>query len=200
MTVEQEIDRATTFGQQLEDIIVKKVSFTLSNTGDRDKLLLAFWSLALDLDKSILNLMQNKFYGGAFALLRPLVEAQIRAHVVLMASEDIVEKVKNDTYSVNFKTIGGEIDTAFQLDGYFDRFLNGARDALHSFAHSGVLQLGRRFHGNDLEAHYEDDDIIEVINISSAATWMVTNLVAKHFNLNADAKIIEELFIERGKH
>jgi len=144
VTVQEEIERASAFGQQLEDIIVKKGSVTLGEAGDRDRLLLAYWSLALDLDKSILALMRNKFYGGAFALLRPIVEAQVRAHVVLMVKAATLEKIKDDTYAVNFKTIGGEIDTAFDLDGYFDRFLNGARGALHSFTHSGLSQLGRR--------------------------------------------------------
>jgi len=91
MTVQEEIESASVFGQKLEDIIVKKGSFTLGPAQDRDKLLLAYWSLANDLDKSILALMRLKFYGGAFALLRPLVEAQVRAHVVLIREQPHLE-------------------------------------------------------------------------------------------------------------
>ena len=90
MTVQEEIDQSTSFGQKFEDLVVSKGSVTLGQAGDRDKLLLAYWSLALDLDKSILVLLRNTFYGGAFALLRPLVEAEVRAHVVLMGSDDDV--------------------------------------------------------------------------------------------------------------
>jgi hypothetical protein len=200
VTVPEEIERASAFGQQLEDIVVKKGSVTLGNAGDRDKLLLAYWSLVLDLDKSVLALMRNHFYGGAFALLRPVVEAQIRAHVVLMSSDDVVARIKEDKYTVNFKEVGGEIDAAFELEGYFDRFLNGARGALHSFTHSGLSQLGRRFKGNDLVAHYEDGEIVEVIRASSTATWMVTNLVTKHFKFEAEAQAVNDLFLEWGKH
>jgi hypothetical protein len=200
MTVQEEIDRSTEFGQKLEDLVVSKEFVKLSETGDRDKLLLAHWSLALDYDKSVLALMQKQFYGGAFALLRPLVEAEIRAHVVLMGSDEIVTKIKEDRYGVNFKTIGAEIDTAFNLKGLFDRFLNGARGALHSFTHSGLSQLGRRFRGNDLEAHYEDDEIIEVIHTSSTAAFMVTNLVTSHFKFVDEKKKAGELFLEWGRH
>lgn len=196
MTVQEEIERASAFGQQLEDIIVKRGSVTVGDAGDRDKLLLAYWSLALDLDKSILALMRNKFYGGAFALLRPVVEAQVRAHIVLMCGDDIVTRIKDDKYTVNFKEVGGQIDAAFQLEGFFDKFLNGARGALHSFTHSGLSQLGRRFKGNDLIARYEDGEIIEVIHTSGAAAWMVTNLVAKHFRFQEEAKAIDELFLK----
>jgi hypothetical protein len=144
-TVEEHIQQASAFGQRLEDIIVRKGSFTLSEAPDREKLLIAYWALTLDLDKSILALMRNKFYGGAFALLRPIVEAEVRAHVALMASEEIVASIKDDTYKTNFKKVGGEIDAAFGLEGFFDRYLNGAKGALHSFTHSGLSQLVRRF-------------------------------------------------------
>lgn len=200
MTIQKEIERSTTFGQTLEDLVVSKGSVKLGQSGDRDKLLLAYWSFALDLDKSILALMRNEYYGGAFALLRSLVEALVRAHVVLMGSVDDVARIKNDTYTVNFKTIGGQIDAAFDLQGFFDRFLNGARGALHSFTHSGLSQLGRRFKGNDLEADYDDGEIIEVIHTSSTAVFMVTNLVMKHFKFVDEGKKAEELFLEWGKH
>ena len=79
VTVEEDIEQAPAFSQRLEDIIVRKAPFTLSEAADREKLLIAYWALTLDLDKSILALMRNKFYGGAFALLRPVVDAS-RAH------------------------------------------------------------------------------------------------------------------------
>lgn len=144
--------------------------------------------------------MRLQYYGGAFALLRPLVEAEVRAHVVLMGSPTDLTNIKNDAYMVNFKTIGGAIDTAFGLQGYFDKFLNGAKGALHSFTHSGLSQLGRRFNGNDLQAHYVDGEIIEVIHIATTAVFLVTNLVTKHFKFVNEGKQVDELFLEWGKH
>jgi hypothetical protein len=199
MSIEAEIDRAGKLGQQLEDLIVEKGSVTIGKAGDRDKLLLAYWSLAFDLQKSILALMQHKFHGGAFALMRSLVEAEVRAHVVLMGSDEDVAKIKSDTYVTNFKTIGAEIDKAFGLKGYFDRFLNGARGALHSFTHSGFSQLGRQFKGDDLEAHYGDGEIIEVIHTSTTAVLLVSMLVTRHFKFEDESKKVEGLFLEWGK-
>ena len=105
VNVKKEIDRATEFGQRLEDLMVNKGSVTKGEAGDRDKLPLAHWSLAFDYNKCILTLMRPKFYGGAFALLRPLVEDEVRAHVVLMGSDDDVSEIKNDTYRAIFKRI-----------------------------------------------------------------------------------------------
>ncbi len=200
MTVQEAIEHATTFGQRLEHLIVKRGSVTTGQQGDRDKLLLAYWSLILEYDKGILALMRHKYHGAAFALLRPLVEALVRAHVALMGSAADVERIKNDTYSVNFKTIGGEIDTAFNLEGFFDRFLNDStRGALHSFTHSGLSQVGRRFTGNNIQANYQDGEILEVINLSSMAVFMVTNLVTKYFKFEDEAREVERLFLEWGK-
>lgn len=176
MTVNEAIERSTAFGQELEDMIVRRGTLTSVDQA-RDRILLAYWSLVFDYDKSILNLLRAGFYGGAFALVRPTVEALIRAHVALMGSDEDITKIKADEYHVNFKTIGAQIDTAFALEGFFDKFLNGARGALHSFTHSGLSQLGRRYTGGDLQARYEDGEIVEVIHVSTSAVFMTTNLV-----------------------
>lgn len=198
MTVNEEIERSTAFGQELEDLILKRGTLTFVDQ-TRDRILLAYWSLMFDYDKSILHLFRGGFYGGAFALVRPMVEALVRAHISLMGSDDDIVKIKADEYFVNFKTIGAQIDTAFALDGFFDKFLNGARGALHSFTHSGLSQLGRRYKGGDLQAHYEDGEIIEVIHVSTSAVFMTTNLVTNRFKLEDEKRIVNERFLEWGK-
>src|ERR1700687_3403403 len=198
MTVDEEIERSTVFGQQLEDFIVSKGALNFVDQV-RDRLLLAYWSLSFDYDKGILNLIRAGFYGGAFALVRPTVEALIRAHVTLMGSDEDIAKIRADEYYVNFKTIGAQIDTAFALEGFFDRFLNGARGALHSFTHSGLSQLGRRYSGGDLQARYEDAEIIEVIHVSTSAVYMITNLVTNRFKLEDEKQRVNALFLEWGK-
>lgn len=168
MAVQEEIERASRLGQQLEDLVVQGY-VTPRHTSYRDKLLLAYWSLAFDLHKSILALMRNRYYGGAFALLDPLVEAEVRARVI----------------SFNFR-------------GFFDRFLYGRRSALGSSPRSGLSQLGRRFNGDSLELRYGDGEIIEVIRRSTTAVFTLTNLVAKRFQLIDEGRQAEALFIEWG--
>ena len=57
-----------------------------------------------------------------------------------------------------------------------------------SFTHSVLSQLLRRFNGDDLEAHYGEDEIVEVIHTSSIGVFMVTNLLTKHFEFESEAK------------
>src|SRR5271165_6234242 len=101
--VQKEIDCARKFGEQLEEIVVSKDQFPV---GDRNVLLIAYWALMFDYHKGILSLLGSEFSGSAFALVRPLVEAVVRAHVTLMGSEEDLVSIQKDEYKVKFKEVG----------------------------------------------------------------------------------------------
>jgi hypothetical protein len=150
--------------------------------------------------RAILSLIEQKFYGAAFALVRPIIEVTVRAHVALMCSDEVLQRLHNDEYRTNLVTVGAEIDAAFDLEGFFERFLERARTALHSYTHAGLLQLGRRFKGTDLAVNYREEEIIEVIRASTSAVFMVNNLMTKHCGFEEEWKKNTDLFDEWGKH
>lgn len=140
VTVQSEIERATVLGRRLQDLFVGKqltLGMTPEKTPDRDKLLAAFWALVVDYNEGMLGLMRQKLYGSAFALLRPTMEALIRAHVVRGFPQADVDRIKSDRYTTDFGKIGAEIDSSFGYPGIFTRFLKD-KDVLHSFTHSGM--------------------------------------------------------------
>jgi hypothetical protein len=184
------------FGGKAEELIIAKGQCP---TGDRNTPLMAYWSLAFEFHKAILSLIANKFYGAAFALVRPLIETTIRSHLVIFVSEDILKKILADEYRTNFGTVGKEIDDAFQMEGFFENFLKGAKDALHGYTHIGTHQLGRRFTGADLIPNYPEEEIIEVIGVSTSAVFMVNNIVTKHLRFEAEWSENNRLFDEWGK-
>ena len=196
-SVDQEIKRANEFGDQIENLVVSRGQCP---TGDRNTLLIAYWSLIFDHHRGVLCLVSNKLFGSAFALVRPMVECAVRAHVVIMGSEEDLRKLGNDEYRTNFSTIGKQIDTAFSTEDLFEKFLNGARDALHSYTHAGLLQLGRRFSGTDVTPSYSEAEIIEIIRTSTSAAFLVTNLVTKHFGFEEGWRECTKLFTEWGQH
>ncbi len=196
--VRREITNARSFGERAEDIVVSKQQLP---TGDRNTLLIAYWALMFDYDKGILSLLQAECFGSAFALVRPIVEAVVRAHIAICGSVEELAAIQSDDYKVNFNTIGPRIDATFALEGLMEKFLNDVtRSALHSYTHSGLHQLGRRFEGHDLKPNYSDDEIIEVISVATSATFMISNLVTKYFGLEDEWKKVGLLFGEWGKH
>ncbi len=129
------------------------------------------------------------------------MEAVVRAHVAVKSSEEDLKRIRSDEYAVNFKQIGPRIDADFGLDHLMENFLNDVtRNALHSYTHSGLLQLGRRFDGNDIKPSYSDGEIIEVVRVATSAVFMVTNLVTKHFGFEEDWEHVSEIFADRGRH
>lgn len=195
MTVQGEIDSASEFQRGVKKAVLARRHCP---AGDRDVLLVGYWSLILDYHKGILSLLTHGCPGSAFALVWPVVEALIRSHIVLIGSDDDLCKIRDDTYVVNFKTVGAQIDAAFRLDGFFENFVKGARDALPSFTRSGASQLGRRFKGTNLTPTYSDEEIRQVIRMTTTAVFMVTNLLTKHFKFEPEAKAAGELFKDWG--
>jgi len=124
------IARSADFGGKAEALIVAKGECP---TGDRNTPLMAYWSLAFEFQKAILNLIENQYYGAAFALVRPIVETAVRAHLVICASEDVLKTILSDEYRTNFGTVGKEIDAAFKTDDLFENFLKRAKGALHGY-------------------------------------------------------------------
>ncbi|MGC9996773.1 MAG: hypothetical protein ABSE79_15760 [Terriglobia bacterium] len=194
---EEEIKKANQLAVELGNLVASKGECP---PGDRNTPLIAYWSLAFDHHRGVLCLLWNKLFGSAFALVRPLVEATVRAHVVVMGSEEDVRKLRNDEYRTNFGTVGNQIDAFFGTGDWFESFLNRAKNALHSYTHAGLSQLGRRFSGNDVTPSYSEEEIIDLIRTSTIAAFLVTKLVTKHFGFEQEERRCGELFGEWGKH
>ena len=176
---------------------VREWSATRKYTHDgRNTMLMAYWSLIFEFHRSILCLLSHKFYGAAFALARPLIEATIRAHVVIMGSEEDLKKLRADQYTTNFAKIGKTIDSYFQTDNLFEKFLSDAKSLLHSFTHVGAMQLNRRFSGSDLAPRFSEDEIVALIRVGSSAAFIANNLVTNRLGLEVEWAENSRLFQE----
>lgn len=195
-SIEDEIRKANTLGDEIENLVVEQGQFP---AGERNTLLMAYWSLVFEFHRGIICLLSHKFYGAAFALVRPIIEATVRAHVVIIGSAEDVKKLHDDEYRTNLAAVGTEIDKAFGSGNLFENFLTNAREALHSYTHAGTLQLGRRFSGTDLVANYKEGEIREVIRVSTSAVFIVNNLVTKNLGFEEEWKKNTELYAEWGK-
>jgi hypothetical protein len=195
--VPKEIVSAQKLGEQLEELVVKHGQCP---DDDRNILMMGYWSLIFDFHKAILTLIANQLYGSAFALVRPCLEALVRAHVAVKGSTDDLTKLQDDTYMTDFDRIGPWIDREFGTNHLFTNFLEKAQSALHSFTHAGLSQIGRRFDGHDLKPSYNDDEIVEVIRVCTSAAWMVTNLITIRLGFRSAANKAQGAYLEWGKH
>lgn len=195
--IQKEIAAAHKLRNDLEAMVYKRGECKPDERGIQ---LLAYWSLILDLHCAVLSLLSQGLFGAAFALVRCVVEINIRSHMVLFCSPDELLKIQQDEYRVNFKDVGPKIDQAFGFGTFMQDFLTDATKALHSYTHGGSLQVQRRFDGNDLKPRYRDGEITEVINTTTSAMFMATNLVTKHFGFEDEWKRGTAMVLEWGKH
>jgi hypothetical protein len=197
LSIQDEIDRAIRLGQNLEDIVLDRGNDGgLVIRGGNDDLLIGYWSLILDYDKGILCLLHHKFYSAAFALLRPLIEALVKAHVVKMGSEEDVGKIRKDRYNLNYDKVGRQIDEALGIGPIFENYLKRGRPLLHSLTHSGVVQLNRRFDGNDVSASFSDEQIEALVSNAKMAVFLFTILVTRHFDFDEGWRAAKRMFLE----
>ena len=91
------------------------------------------------------------------------------------------------------------LDKALGTGTLLDDFLKGTRSLLHSLTHSGTAQLGMRFDGNEIGSSVSDGQMLTLLNASSNAAFLVTIIVARHYNMQDVAQAANDAFMEYGK-
>jgi len=175
--VQNELRRADLLRQEFEGLVFPQRECTLD---ERGAYLLAYWSLAIEHHVAMVVLIERQLYGSAAALLRPIVEAVVRGHLVLFCSEEVLAKIRKDDYRVNFSTVGKDIDAQFGLQTFLQDFLRESSRIMHSYAHGGILPVQRRFEGDNLRPNYQEDELVGLIYSGTAGLCLLTNTLTQH--------------------
>jgi Family of unknown function (DUF6988) len=169
-----ELERANTMRNQVKEILSKP----RFDADERTNVAAAFVMQAVEHHESITLLVSKKFVGSAFALLRPLMECWVRgAWVMLCANEDQFRRVTAEDRWPKFNEMVTANDARTGLTDLtvFQDMKDRAYEALNSYTHTGMLQLGRRFNAaGEPEPSYSDK---EQCLLCRYATSMVLLLV-----------------------
>ncbi len=152
---------------------------------------IGFIAQAIEHHAAILLLLRSSFTGSAFALVRCVVEILVRGvWITTCATDAEVEKFRNkDEIDLSFGEMSQAIDEKCGLD-FFHDFKKRSWDALNSYTHTGILQLGRRFTGDRLEPSYMDEEKIEVIRTSTVAILLLVRpFLVRHGHIDAAVEI-----------
>jgi hypothetical protein len=128
--------------------------------------------------EAVLLLVRNDKVGSSFALVRSIVEGVFRGMWVNFCATDtqIQEFERDDRLPVNMPQMAQAIDAKYQAQGFFEHLRARTWSALCSYAHTGMLQLGRRFTGANAQPAYTEGEIVEV---TTTATTCILLLVGK---------------------
>jgi hypothetical protein len=176
--VRAELDRAGS----LHAFVMKTFPNTFTPASDRVNLLAAKTHLADDLYGSILYLLSagGPYDGGAFALIRPLIEVSVEGQWQFFCTSD-------ETFRRAYT--GEDVDPGLpnmmdELDRRIgDTVFGGLRanvKTLHGFTHGGIEQIGRRFDAEgNLRANYADKEKIEAIRVATATYVLLSSVFCK---------------------
>jgi hypothetical protein len=200
ISIDAENNRAARFGRLLEDLVYNEAKEgRLVFRANNDDLLVSYWSMIFDYCKGIGCLLHHKFHSPAFALMRPTVDALVRAHIVLVGSEEDVAKIRKDRFKVSYEKDGAKIDKALGMSPLFEDFLKSSQSMLHSLTHSGTAQLQKRWDADWLGSGFADADISALIAAYSVAVFLITILITRHFGMEEQRESAESAWLELGK-
>ena len=147
---------------------------------------------------AILLLLRSGMTGSAFALTRPVTETVVRGVWLTACATDaeVMKFVEKDRIEPSYGEMSEAIDTMCGID-YFAGFKTQTWKVLNSYTHTGMLQIGRRFTGDQLQPSYTDAERVEVLRVITASVLLLVRpFLARQGHLDS-AKEIDMLMVRR---
>ena len=142
----------------------------------KTQLVVASVDIALEHHEAIGLLAKSQLYGSAFALVRVVWEAMLRAlWINKVASSEQIERASRDEWKWNMTQVHIDIKKAYspymkaeEVDPFFEQ-TEEVWEAACSYTHSGALQLARRFTFDELKPDYSEGAIAQALNLATMA-------------------------------
>ncbi len=149
-------------------------------------MVIGFITQLVEHHEAMLLLIRADKFGSAFALARSPVEGMYRGMWINFAATDaqVARFGEDDNIGLTMTQLAQAIDAAYHARGFFEDLKRRSWDALNSYAHTGVLQLGRRFREHTVEPAYSDGEIFE---ITTSVTTCVLVLIGKFLSVQGHA-------------
>lgn len=163
----------------------------------RSQIALAYLSLVLEHQESIVTLIRNHLRGSALALVRPVFELFYRTFwMTNYATPADVEKIWNDRFDFpKVATMAEDIDKIVGGSQFKNIKMMSWRDQ-NELAHSGGFQIRSRFTRGTLESSYPDDIMIGSVNSTMLVVLMLAVLILRTHDRISDAEPLEALIPE----
>jgi hypothetical protein len=166
---------------------------------NKNLLLMAYVDIALEHHEAIQLLVKSQLYGSAFALTRSLFDTLFRAlWINACATKKEIEKVINrddGEFPCMSDTVAA-IDQSYSTDVFFTSLKRRSWAAMCSYAHSGLLQITRRFTGDQVKPNYGDGEILEVLNAMNVAIILMSRMFFMSVGRQHEADEVEKMMAE----
>jgi hypothetical protein len=152
-------------------------------------------STMIEHHRAMLQLISKGLVGSSFSLARSIVESMYRGLWLNACAtpQQIQSFDTDDKFPVNMTDMSKAIDAAYTAHGFFEDLKNRGWAALCSYAHSGMLQLGRRFTGDKVKPNYDEQEIYEVTTTVTTCILLLAGKFLAYQNHAADCTAVQAL-------
>jgi hypothetical protein len=161
---------------------------------------IGFTSILVEYHEAVMLLVTRSMIGSAFALGRPIVEGMYRGlWLNVCATEDELNRfIKKDEIRLTLGQIAEALDPAYNTGDLFQQLKKRAWDALNSYTHTGMMQLGRRFTKHEVKDSYTEEQIYEMTtSMTTCVLLLISRFLAKQGHPD-EAKQIDALIETYG--
>ena len=139
------------------------------------------FDVVLEHQKAVTILSNEKLFGSAFSLIRPIFETYIRGlWIFYCASKNEINKFLKDKDIPTLQKLIDSIEKCSGFDtGVLSKIKQSSYSSMCSYTHSGWLQIGRRFNDEYIESNYSDGEIQESINFANTIAMFAAHEIAK---------------------
>jgi hypothetical protein len=193
------LDDITMRGDQLRGRLYEFLQRHQYETDIKNVVLVAYVAIALEHHKAIWILSKLGLNGSAFALLRAVFESYWRALWInkVATAEQIEQASRDELRFPKMRQMRGEIKRAYfatpdekeltpeeleeaqrlrELGDKFFGYVKKMWPALNSYTHSGALQIGRRFTGDQVKANYSEADIAQALTVATTGLLLLLHM------------------------
>jgi hypothetical protein len=166
----------------------------------RTVIVIGFISTLIEHHEAAFLLIVSDMIGSAFALGRPIVEGMYRGlWLNACATDDELKRfVEKDEIRTTLGQMAEALDPAHNTGDFFQDFKKRAWNALNSYTHTGMLQLGRRFTKHEVKSSYTDGQIVEMTTtMTTCVLLLISRFLAKQ-GYPEDANAIDALIETYG--
>ena len=198
MIANEVLDHADRTNRQLWDIVFDS-PFPGEVVTHKTILVAAYIDLALEHQSAITFLIRNHHTGSAMALVRPVFEMLYRGTWILGCASDSQAEMARRERLVwpDTSTLVEQADKAYgDTDGFLQTIKKRSWKVMNSYTHSGALQVGSRFTGNDLHPSYDNDDRVLAVEGTMIAAGLLAVPFLRFHERTEQADRVEALLMQ----
>jgi hypothetical protein len=179
----------------------------------KNQVLGAYVDIALEHHKAIWLLSASELNGSAFALVRSMFDAYVRALWInkVATAEKIQQAVSDELWFPKMSEMLDDIKHAYfgtiavkdaeaakraELADSFFESLGETWTTLSSYTHPGGLQIVRRFTGDKVKPKYSEGEIAEALNATTVALLMLVQMFFVSIGYRDEALETRTLFMQ----